>query len=452
MKEQFLHFVWQTLNFDFRNLKTQNGEKVEIVHPGQLNHNQGPDFLDAKIRMGSLELSGAVEIHLKSGDWFAHKHQFDAHYNTVILHVVFISEGLVVQREDGTAIAEISLIGLISEGLQHRYQALSQSLEEIACSRHLPYLEPYPKDAWLSRMGVERLETKTSQLSRRLKSNHKDWEQILLEELASAFGGPVNGPAFREIVKAAGNNLLRKYNHSTFHLEAILLGLAGFLQEQHGFDNYYQNLRSEWQFLAAKYNLKPVFERLRNSRMRPVSFPLQRLAQLAAVIAQFRVLSEFMLAEKFEFFEKANLSPSPYWQKHSSFGKPAKYTFSGPGKELKMRIIINTFIPLAMLYARAHGRMEAAQTAFDYLENFLPENNRTVRQYKALGITAQNSLQSQGLLHLKRAYCDPKNCLSCGIGQLIIGSGKGVSGNRGMDRVEEPLPGFIPPDFSGICA
>ena len=66
--EDFLHYVWQFRSFDNIELKNADGESLEIIHQGFLNKNSGPDFNNAKIRIGKTLWSGNVEIHIKSSD------------------------------------------------------------------------------------------------------------------------------------------------------------------------------------------------------------------------------------------------------------------------------------------------------------------------------------------------------------------------------------------------
>jgi hypothetical protein len=88
MTEKLLQFIWQFQYLSRSGLRTVDGEPVEIVFPGRINKNQGPDFSNAKIRIGPTLFAGSVELHLKTSDWQRHKHGQDKNYQNVILHVV----------------------------------------------------------------------------------------------------------------------------------------------------------------------------------------------------------------------------------------------------------------------------------------------------------------------------------------------------------------------------
>lgn len=78
--------------FSNTNFHTSEGESIEILDFGEWNMNAGPDFLFAKIKIGTTILAGNIEIHVKSSDWYFHQHSGDLAYNNVILHVVYTDD------------------------------------------------------------------------------------------------------------------------------------------------------------------------------------------------------------------------------------------------------------------------------------------------------------------------------------------------------------------------
>ena len=72
MQEDFLYYLWKQGKFDQELLSTTNGERVKIIHPGYRNDDSGPDFFNARIRIGDFLWAGNVEIHVRSSDWFRH--------------------------------------------------------------------------------------------------------------------------------------------------------------------------------------------------------------------------------------------------------------------------------------------------------------------------------------------------------------------------------------------
>ena len=74
MQESFLHYLWQMQYFNKRELLTTAGETIEIFSLGVLNTDAGPDFANARIKIGQIAWVGSVEIHLLSSGWLDHHH------------------------------------------------------------------------------------------------------------------------------------------------------------------------------------------------------------------------------------------------------------------------------------------------------------------------------------------------------------------------------------------
>ena len=89
MNEALFQFIWQYSLYNPFGLQTPDGEPVTVVTSGKLNRDAGPDFLEAKVKVGATLLVGNVELHIKSSDWLKHGHQHDAAYQNLILHVVY---------------------------------------------------------------------------------------------------------------------------------------------------------------------------------------------------------------------------------------------------------------------------------------------------------------------------------------------------------------------------
>jgi hypothetical protein len=75
MNEKLLQFIWKFRYFEKSSLTTISGESVSIINPGRQNNNQGPDFLEARIKINNTIWIGNVELHLKTTDWNVHGHE-----------------------------------------------------------------------------------------------------------------------------------------------------------------------------------------------------------------------------------------------------------------------------------------------------------------------------------------------------------------------------------------
>ena len=86
LNEQLLQFIWQHRYFNTQQLTLTTGEPLAILIPGQHNTNQGPDFLQARIKINNNVWAGHIELHTHASHWHKHKHSHDAHYDNVILY------------------------------------------------------------------------------------------------------------------------------------------------------------------------------------------------------------------------------------------------------------------------------------------------------------------------------------------------------------------------------
>src|SRR6185369_13677847 len=129
--------------FEKKGLLSSDEESITVLKTGLLNSNAGPDFFNAKIKIGEIEWVGNVEIHIKSSDWFAHHHEKDSAYDNVILHVVWDDDKPVLRN--GISIPTLELKNRVDSSLLHEYKKLINSSTSIACQKSLPHVEELVK-------------------------------------------------------------------------------------------------------------------------------------------------------------------------------------------------------------------------------------------------------------------------------------------------------------------
>src|SRR6478609_4000597 len=163
MNESFLSYLWQLQYFDKTQLRTLEGEPIEIFNPGQLNTNSGPDFSNARIKIDSINWVGNVEIHTLSSEWFAHHHDEDPAYDNVILHLVWQHDKQVF-RKDSTLLPTLELRGRIDENLIKTYRQLITSAFSIPCARSFQSVSDITKLSMLDKALMIRLERKAEEV------------------------------------------------------------------------------------------------------------------------------------------------------------------------------------------------------------------------------------------------------------------------------------------------
>lgn len=420
MKEQFLHFIWKHKLFLDDNLQTTEGDRVEIINPGRHNEHAGPDFFDARVRIGDTLWAGNVEVHFRSSDWNKHGHQKDAAYRNTILHVVAENDS-VVENDKGSVVPAL-VIGWPSL-IEENYTSLIKSHDWVNCASQLYSIDPFRIKFFLSSILIERLEQKIEAIEKILSSANEDWSETFYRFLARSFGFRENNDPFELVARSLPQSILARHHDSLFQIEALLFGQAGLLGNELFGDDYYLNLRNEYQFLAKKYDLRPVETHLwKFMRMHPVNFPTIRLSQFAALIHRSRGLFSAVL-------DKNNLedlqalfviSASEYWDTHYTFNKISVKRKKVFGDQAFRLIMINVVVPFLFLYGNRNNKSWLKDRALEMLEKLPAENNSVIRHWETSGITAENALESQALLHLQHNYCDPVRCLECSIGHRII--------------------------------
>ncbi|WP_367392216.1 DUF2851 family protein [Lewinella sp. LCG006] len=421
MREDFLHFVWRLRRFRLTELKTTTGQALEIIHPGQHNHHAGPDFLDARIRIDGTLWAGNVEMHLRSSEWHAHKHQDDPNYNNVILHVV-LEEDVVIRHHDGERIPCLDLRNYLPVGLAKQYLRLLHSENWVPCQQQLYIVPEITFNLWLDRLLVERLEERTQALEERLNRNGGDWEETFYQSLAWGFGLKVNADPFLMLAESLPLKTLLRHKNSLPQMEALLFGQAGLLEETFA-DEYPRQLQKEYQFLKQKYQLQPMSgNHWKFMRMRPANFPSVRIAQWTTLLFRTgQLFSKMLVAQNLREIENAFVVElSNYWQTHFRFDKASKKSAKTLGKARIHLLVINIIAPFIFLYGKKRGADLYQERALRLMEAVPAENNHILAEWKALGIEAKQAGQSQALLQLKNSYCQEKRCLDCAIGCSIL--------------------------------
>ena len=106
--EMAIQQIWAEQDFSKKNLRTVSGQAVKIEFADWCNSWGEPDFKEARLQIGDHSLFGAVEIHVDSSRWYAHQHEKNLDYNSVVLHVVLYNSGKrLIDREDKFKIQEL---------------------------------------------------------------------------------------------------------------------------------------------------------------------------------------------------------------------------------------------------------------------------------------------------------------------------------------------------------
>ncbi|HXB10531.1 MAG TPA: DUF2851 family protein [Bacteroidia bacterium] len=421
MTEEFLQYIWKHTLFDRSNLFTSDGKQVELIRTGLHNHDSGPDFFNARLKIDGTLWAGNVEIHIRSSAWGQHKHQLDEAYKNVILHVVWEDDEPVF-RADKSPIPAIELKKIVPQDVFKKYSELRFSSKDIPCEKDIHKIDSISLHAWMDRLVAERLERKTNYISAKLVKTINDWEEVFYQMLLRNLGSPVNSEPFERLALQLPYKIIAKHRSNPLQVEALLFGQAGLLEGTFR-DNYPLQLQKEYAYLKHKLDLTPLSKsEWKFMRIRPPHFPSIRIAQLAALFTTHgRLFRDIIEAEKPKDISKLfSVDPNPYWHNHYRFDKPSSKTISGIGASTIDILIINTVVPVLFIYGKNTFNDDACEKAFNLLHAIKAEKNSLLAKWKTLGIPAKDACDSQALIQLRKEYCDERKCVNCAIGHQLM--------------------------------
>lgn len=443
-KEELLQYVWKFRLYPPCSLETKDGQRVEVIDPGMHNPDAGPDFFNAKIRIGDKVWAGDIEIHRSSDEWERHGHHTDRAYNSVILHLAERVNREVV-NEKGQQIPQCRMA--VPDEVHKNADYLLHSNRTLPCRDHLFSLPEVQVRSFLATLSIERLERKVNDIFVHLDRFHQSWDDVFYVLLTRNFGFGLNSDAFERLALSLPFHYIRRHSDSLIQVEALLFGQAGMLEEptapefprigevnetafaaktaaiQRAEDNYILQLRNEYRFLRNKYALTPLegylFKRM---RVRPQASPEMRLAQLAALLQSSGRLFSVALELKGidEWMSLLQVSPSAYWRTRYAYGIRPSESAGRLGNASQQVLLINTVAPMLFAYGRKTASESYCDRAIQLLESLSPEKNVIVSDFREAGVMARNAFDTQALIQLRKVYCDARKCLYCRIGHTLL--------------------------------
>jgi len=417
--EDILHYVWKYRLFQ-KELKTTDGELIEVIDVGLSNANEGPDFFNAKIKIGDKLWAGNVEIHHSSDEWVRHNHHTNKNYNSVILHVVEKANCEVFNGR-GQSIVQCEIV--CPQHIRENYHFLIHSNDDIPCCNYIASMPSFHLNSWMHTLLIERLQRKSDHIQTLLQRFNNSWEDVFYVLLSRNFGFGLNSDSFERLALSIPLKYLHKQGDNLVQIEALLFGQAGVLEDEKVQDDYFSLLKKEYDFLKNKYELKPLeLYIFRNLRTRPTAFPQIRIAQLAALLhSSHGLFSKIINCNDIGRIRLMfHVNASEYWQTHYSFGhvSPRKSKYLGDSS-LDI-ILINTVAPLLFIYGKSMDSEAHCERALQFLETLKPEQNSITKRFAKLKMPLNNAGDSQAIIQLKREYCELKKCLFCRIGHQLL--------------------------------
>jgi len=445
--EKYLRHIWQNVYFERTTLCTTDGQPLKILSPGDPNFNEGPDFLNAKIFINDAVIYGSVEIHFQTSDWLKHRHSESEKYEQVILHVVF--------EHDAQIDVQLPVFEMGSFLNQAWHEVLQQAIADenrsqaehlLICFPLLANVSDKVKLDCIKRLSLARFERKAAAIAE--KRDQFCYDELIYQGLVRALGYSENTAPMERLAQKMPFQELQPFSAEMLSvrkawLESIFFSLSGLPNLTEPCDDaseaYIDQVRTLFQ--QTKFSgLSPLGSKeWVFFRLRPNNFPTLRVAGLVEILSK-NLQNGFL--KKAEGIVKMPLPPKRkilfleaifeadadgFWQTHYRFCKKSKHKIGKlVGKNRASEIVINTLLPAMLSF---------------YLES---DDETGIRQIKALyecypkklsseiakGVldelfgedyTINSAMFEQGILELKKNYCEKQACLACEIGQVALG-------------------------------
>ena len=443
--ERLLQCVWFDPALRPAHLRTHDGERVTVEHPGRWNLEAGPDFLGACVRVGQgrRRIAGDVEVHIHPMDWIRHGHNAHSHYARVRVHLTYhagllppgtLPPGAIQIALAGTLLADPSFsFDMIDAGAYPHAARTSPS----PCSRVLSAWPAETAVACLHAAGEARLHRKARRLRRAIRDRGAD--QALYEELLTALGYSHNKRPCRRLAARLPYVRLRELaDGSAGRAYALLAGMAGLLPDPAAHPVWDDETRTQvrawwdawWKCRAALEDepLRP--DEWRVAGLRPLNHPLRRLMAAAVWFSRAeppaallrRLIEADPAALPGRLAEELGAPPEEgYWSRRPALGANARAArpIAFAGADRLRAILTNVVAPYAATLDLPPDRLGA-------LWRHLPPaggNGRLRHAARAvLGPDPppswyRSGLGQQGLLLFFNDYClmDRTGCTHCAL-------------------------------------
>ncbi|MCK4908466.1 MAG: DUF2851 family protein [Planctomycetes bacterium] len=464
INEKLIQYFWAEQVLQNVTCRTVSGQSLQVIFPGFWNLSGGPDFKQARLKIGPQVMTGDVEIHCAASDWYRHRHQTDRGYQRVILHVVFWNDlkEKFITNVFGQSIPQL----VLSPWWRRKYEAFDRLLTTDmfyptgaqfgGVGRCYQYFLDARKRAklkyFIDLAGRVRLDRKIKKFRETLSQEWvNDSENALYRGLLETLGYKNNRASFLELARRMPVRTLRVISDrfpetlKPLVIQAILLKTSG-LWPAPGRSRTVETRR----YLA---NLNLVLGRLKNNwkkykqpiqwnltGTRPINFPVRRIAGFSYFLTRCW-LADGLIPEFSGIFMSTNdpvtvnkkifsLFQSPdndYWHWHSTFdSKKFKNRTTCIGRDLINIMVVNVILPVLLWQAEKSGSGSLTRkllsfytdyplTADNYLTRFM--NFRLLGQNKKMIKTiVTTACQQQGLFQIFNDFCvrGHEGCQTCG--------------------------------------
>lgn len=379
--------IWERQAFD-RSVLAVLG--FSVVFRGLPSDAGGPDYQDAMIAVRDAQVvTGDVEFHVRSSDWYRHGHHRDRRYDSVVLHVVWSDDCQGTRCANGAVVPVLPLNRAGGE-LSVREGVRQGMLHRDPCTLAFSRLSTREVRARVRGAGVARFNQRTARFESDLSVESAD--QVIYAALLEGLGYASNREAFLELAAIVPFALLQ--NVPECERAATLLEASGLVPP------------AAWPPPA---RLSASAWRL--ARLRPGNHPVTRIRGISAVL---NGLGRSLSANLSDMVANA---ARPSVLRSALTARTDKSSFIGAGRADELAV--SAVLPFVAALDTGSRR------AFDLFMRFSsPPANRWTRhmmgQLESAGHTLSrlSAPEHQGLHHLYHSFCRTgatSQCPACGL-------------------------------------
>lgn len=283
------------------------------------------------------------------------------------------------------------------------------------CIEAIAQIEPIYRYELINRLAYERFERKYRDIVEIYHSANDNWAQTFHLMLFRVVGGTSNKWAFQELARRVTHTMVMRENSSIVSLEALLLGSSGLL-DLYNNDDYIRHLRSDFEHLQAKYEIKPLkIEDWRLKNIYPHNHPTLRLTQLAACLNNGTITMSSVTAcrHRRDVYRLFTGRSSEYWVERFMPNATTMDITRRMGQFKSDLMGINFVAQMAFAYGSYTQSNTIIDNATALLEDIPAEDNRYIKAWNSVGAIARNAYESQALLQLSTEYCIKGRCEEC---------------------------------------
>jgi hypothetical protein len=448
--EDFVQKLWNGQRFFNANLLSIDSREIRVLKPGVWNREAGPDFMHAEIEINGKLHVGDVEIHVKSSEWYAHKHHLNSRYNRVVLHVVFFNDdfNLRTRLQNGKRIPTLELLKWIDTPIGDLFDETTQAETDATnfCRVTGNRLNIENLKSVFESLGTERFLEKADAV--RLLRTRLNFEQILYEGIMEALGYSQNSKPLRELAQRVP---FSDFDHKSEHeIQATLFGVAGLLPSQ--LDKSLPDNETNDPLIVALETLWEASERAKRpdrmnasqwrfGRIRPLNYPTRRIAAMSQLIyhCQGSLMMYFLptceraaivntpkllRTIRNELLNLLMLEPIGYWETHSNFGKGGTNKAKLIGPDRALDIMVNKILPVAYIWGVESESKKLQDVILGLYSDYTKlQENSIIRQVGKQVFTETQPMRlirptakiQQGVMRLYKNYCADQLCDLCPI-------------------------------------